>query len=176
MYIGLFRCVQVSVYCEKVSFQVCFRMYRSLCETEKLTITLNILKIFPLFSVAQYRHNLGSVGLFLLCVGLFSGLFSYVQVSLRDREAHHIDGYSIYLSPFLCSAIEKGITCGAQVSFRVYQLFYCVQIFFAVCIHVCSCAQMSSIVYGFDQQAPSNCRSLLQNIVSFIGLFYNRDL
>ena len=29
---------------------------------------------------------------------------------------------------------------------------------------------------GYDQQAPLNCRSLLQNIVSFIGLFCKRDL
>jgi len=53
----------------------------------------------------------------------------------------------------------------------------CVCVFMmCVCVCVCVYSLTSAIGGGYGQQDRLNHRSLLQNIVSFIGLFCKRDL
>ena len=69
------------------------------------------------------------------------------------------------------------ILCDIVVCVGIFRVtLFCVFVSVA-CGVESSCVSLLCVLWGgYDEQAPSNYRSLLQNIVSFIGLFCKRDL
>ena len=99
--------------------------------------------------------------------------YIYMYSSLRDCQ--RVPGMShinrdIYVCVYMCSSADD---C-QRVPYMSYRQAYIYIYIYIYIMYVFICQQI--LWGGYDQQAPQNDRSLLQNIGSFIGLFCKRDL
>jgi len=102
-----------------------------------------------------------------VCVYIYVCVYVYVCVYIQQfRAMEHTAAAATQ------NAVAVWVHACLWVCERAMRVRSCVR----GCISVCECVGVPNAVCGYEEKAPYNYRSLLQNIVSFIGLFCKRNL